>query len=199
MDNPSPTLIAAGVILLLVIIGCVIFAIRAKQRTDLRSQFGEEYDRTVRRTGSKRTAEKILQERQKRVADFNFRDLSAEEYSRFVEAWNNVQARFVDDPGGALGHADLVISDAMTARGYPVSDFEARAADLSVDHPKFVENYRAGRKVAVKHVAGEATTEEMRRALINYRALFEDLVKDPSVLLSENLADERPDSVRSRP
>ena len=102
--------------------------------------------------------------------------LSDFDRSRFRDAWAQVQARFVDGPAGAVTEADQLLGDLMAARGYPVGDFETRAADISVDHPTVVQNYRSGHDIAVRHLKGQATTEDLRRAMIHYRALFEDLI-----------------------
>jgi hypothetical protein len=148
--------------------------VRRTQR--LQQQFGAEYERSVRQDG-RAQAESELAERQKRVEDFNLRPLLASEAQRFVSLWTDTQARFVDDPGGAVSDADRLVGDVMQERGYPVGDFEQRAADVSVDHPQLVSNYRAAHNIADRHSHGQASTEDLRQAMVHYRALFTDLLE----------------------
>ncbi len=150
-----------------------------KRRTEiLRSHFGPEYDRTVREIGPSR-AEAALLEREKRVEKFSLRDLTAEERERFLSEWRSVQSHFVDTPKKAVTAADRLVDRLMLTRGYPVTDFEQRAADISVDHPRVVDNYRAAHQIAIRHRAGEATTEDLRKAILYYRSLFDDLLQEP--------------------
>lgn len=147
-----------------------------KQRSRrLHARFGPEYERAVEEHGP-RGAVAELEHRQKRVEAFDIRNLTSAERDRFSEAWRVQQTRFVDDPRGAVAEADRLCGDAMRARGYPVTDFEQRAADLSVDHPRVVEHYRSAHAIASKHERGGATTEDLREAMVHYRALFEDLL-----------------------
>jgi hypothetical protein len=155
------------------------FFSRQRRSTALREQFGPEYDRAVRTSGDRRQAEQELAARQERVRQLHIRPLPAEEQARYADAWRTTQGRFVDDPPGAIGEADNLIGQVMQARGYPVGDFEARAADLSVDHPKVVSNYRAAHRLAQASAAGQASTEDLRQAFVHYRALFEELVETP--------------------
>jgi len=172
MDPKLIVAIAAAVVVVLVIAWVVI----RKQRTiKLRRRFGLEYDRAVRESGPKR-AESVLLEREKRVREFPIRELTADERERFVTEWRIVQSRFVDDPQAAVGDADLLVDQLMQARGYPTSDFEQRAADISVSHPQVVDNYRAAHQIAVRHKQGQASTEDLRNAIIYYRSLFDDLL-----------------------
>jgi hypothetical protein len=120
-----------------------------------------------------------LAARQERVQQLHLRPLPADEQRRYAEAWRRTQARFVDDPAGAINEADTLIGRVMQARGYPVGDFEARAADLSVDHPQVVRNYRAAHQLAQASGRGQASTEDLRQALVHYRALFEELLETP--------------------
>jgi len=133
----------------------------------------------VNEGGSRRKAEAALDERADRVERLHIRPLSAGDRARFVEAWGRVQARFVDGPGGAVIDADQLLGDVMSTRGYPVSDFEQRAADISVDHPLVLAHYRAAHQSAVRQTQGQATTEDLRQAMIHYRTLFEELVNEP--------------------
>jgi hypothetical protein len=160
----------------IVVLAVVWFAIRRRRMAKLRQRFGPEYARLARDRGARR-ADAILVERQRRVEKFQIHRLSADERERFVSEWRGIQAHFVDDPAGAVTAADLLVGRLMEALGYPVSDFEQRAADISVDHPRVVENYRAAREIALRHRNGDATTEDLRNSMIYYRSLFDDLVE----------------------
>ena len=160
-----------------VVIGVVSYIAAHRHRTTaLRSQYGSEYDRTVRHASSRRTAEAELARRQERVESLDIRPLLAEQRELFEQQWHDLQEMFVEDPGGAVNHADSLVMDVMRTRGYPVANFEQRAADLSVHHARFVRNYRAARDVAARHRRAEATTEELRRAMVYYHELFDDLL-----------------------
>jgi hypothetical protein len=135
----------------------------------------------LKEDGSRRHAEAGLKERTERVESLNIRPLAPGDRARFVESWSRVQARFVDGPGGAVTEADQLLRDVMSTRGYPVSDFEQQAADISVDHPLVMENYRTAHAIAVRQTQGQANTEDLRQAMIHYRTLFEDLVSEPEV------------------
>jgi hypothetical protein len=143
---------------------------------NLRRRFGPEYDRAVQERGPQQ-AETVLLEREKRVREFPIRELAADERERFVTEWRIVQSRFVDDPRAAVAEADLLVDRLMQARGYPTSDFEQQAADISVSHPQVVGNYRAAHQIAVRHRQGQASTEDLRNAIIYYRSLFDDLLQ----------------------
>jgi len=166
------------VVVLLVVIGVVAWLlIQRRQTEELRERFGPEYKRTVNELGDPRRAESELAAREKRLEQFNIRPLTAQEHERFAQAWRSTQARFVDDPTKAIKEADRVVVDLMRTRGYPIGDFEQRAADISVDHPTVVENYRAARDIAIANERGAADTEDLRKAFVHYRALFEDLLE----------------------
>jgi hypothetical protein len=173
----SELLILVAVCLLVAIAIGVGLSLRQRQTRRLREKFGPEYGRTVSRVGDRTKAESELRDRQRRVARLRIEPLAPGEAERFDRAWKTVQARFVDDPASALAEADDLIRELMARRGYPVGDFEARAADISVDHPRVVENYRQAHAIALRHQRGESNTEELRRALIHYRALFDDLLE----------------------
>jgi len=161
----------------LVVAGIVAWYSLRKRRTEkLRAQFGAEYERAVKEDGGRRHAEAGLKERTARVESLNIRPLTAGDRARFGESWSRVQARFVDGPGGAVTEADQLLRDVMSTRGYPVSDFEQRAADISVDHPLVMENYRTAHAIAVRQTQGQANTEDLRQAMIHYRTLFGELV-----------------------
>jgi hypothetical protein len=142
----------------------------------LRSKFGPEYNRAVQETGSKYRAESKLEKLEKRVEKLSIQRLSPDAADRFRDSWHAIQAEFVDDPKTALKDADRLLAEVMTARGYPVSDFDERAAEISVNHPLLVEHYRAGHEIALRHAQGLASTEDMRQAMIHYRTLFDDLL-----------------------
>ncbi|GAB7553280.1 hypothetical protein NRB_27860 [Novosphingobium sp. 11B] len=179
MVTLSPLAIAVGVIALAVLVGVVVTVMRSRHTARLRDRFGDEYDRTVDQSGSTYKAETVLHEREQRVAAFDIRPLQPARREAFVRTWLEVQAQFVDDPAGAVQRADVLLADVMTARGYPVADFDQRYEDLSVDHGEVVAHYRTGHHIAASHARGEAGTEELRRAMIHYRALFDDLVNEP--------------------
>jgi hypothetical protein len=165
--------IAAVVVLALIVWN----ALRARRTRTLREGFGPEYDRTVADAPSKREAEAELDERLKRREELDVKPLSPEARDRYVESWRVTQARFVDDPGGAIAEADVLIQQVMRERGYPVEDFEQRAADVSVDHPDVVNNYRAAHGISIAHEREKATTEDLRQAMVHYRSLFDDLLE----------------------
>jgi hypothetical protein len=175
-----------SMVIALVIALAVVLAIAAavwfymqKQRTQrLRSKFGPEYDRTIRSEGDARHAERVLQDRQKRIERIEIRPLSGEEQDRFARAWEQEQANFVDQPRQAVRNADRLVKEVMETRGYPMGDFEQRAADVSVDHPVVVENYRVAHLIAERDEQDIVGTEELREAMIHYRALFADLLHD---------------------
>ena len=152
----------------------------ARRRRELQGTFGPEYERTVEEAESKREAEAELRERQERREGLEIRPLAPGARDRYLRAWEQTQARFVDDPAAAVGEADDLIQDVMRERGYPVEDFDQRAADLSVDHPGVVDHYRSAHNIARRHVRGEADTEELRQALVHYRSLFDELLETRS-------------------
>jgi hypothetical protein len=173
----DPILIAAVIAVVLIAAGAFWFYNRRQRTERLASRFGPEYQRAVETTGDRSAAERELESREKRVSTLEIRRLSVDEHDRYAAEWRSVQARFVDDPGGAVTEADRLVEQLMEARGYPVGDFEQRAADVSVDHPQVVEEYRAADAIAGRHAAGQADTEELRQAMVHYRALFDDLLE----------------------
>ena len=164
--------IAAVVVLALVLWS----ALRARRTRTLKEGFGPEYDRTVADAPSKREAEGELLERQKRRDELDVKPLDPAARERYAEEWQATQARFVDDPGGAIAEADVLIQRVMRERGYPVEDFEQRAADVSVDHPEVVNNYRAAHAISIAHERERASTEDLRLAMQHYRSLFDELL-----------------------
>jgi len=152
---------------------------RRRRRVKLRETFGPEYDRVVRREGDPRKAEGVLEFRKKRRERLHIHRLTSSDRSSFAVRWNEVQARFMDDPRGAVTVADSLITDVMQTRGYPIGEFDQRAADLSVDYPLIVENYRAAHEIATLHGEGKASTEDLRQAMVHYRLLFQELLDEP--------------------
>lgn len=173
MDPKVVALIVIGVVAGLLIIWAIV---RQRRMANLKKRYGPEYDRIVLESGP-RKAEATLLEREKRVEKFHIRALPVDERERFITDWRNVQSRFVDDPKDAVSQADQLVERLMHARGYPMTDFEQRAADISVTHPQVVSNYRAAHQIALRHQLGQATTEDLRQAMIYYRSLFDDLLE----------------------
>jgi hypothetical protein len=166
------------VLIAVVLIGAIAWITLSRIRSQrLRDRFGPEYERTVRTEGNLRKAEAALEARAKRVQSLHIRALSPADADRFDLSWRAVQARFVDDPHGAVTEAVKLVGEVMAARGYPVGEFEQRVADISVDHPDVVVNYRAAREIAALPAQGKTTTEDLRQAMVHYRALFRDLLE----------------------
>jgi hypothetical protein len=173
----TTTAVIILIVAIIVVAALVLFQLRQQRSKRLRSHFGPEYERAVREYGSRPKAEEALQARERRMEKFHVHSLSAHERDRFADQWHDVQARFVDDPPGSIREADRLVCDVMMARGYPMSDFDRRAEDLSVDHPHVIRNFRAAHAIALKHERGQATTEELRKALVYYRDLFDELLE----------------------
>jgi hypothetical protein len=175
-------LIAGVVAMVLIIVVAVALYVRNRRKTTagFRKRFGSEYDRAVLEHGSEHKAEAKLADRETRVENLKIRALTVAERGRYSADWQSVQSRFVDHPKSAVTEADELVSSLMQARGYPVADFDQRAADISVDHPRLVENYRSAHGVAVRLGRDEASTEDLRTAMIQYRNLFDELVQEQS-------------------
>ena len=169
-------LIILAVVIVATLAAVALIVSRRRRSEHLKQHFGREYEHALELKGDRAKAEAELAEREKRVEKLDIRPLDPAERERFTAQWTEVQARFVDDPPRAVAFADALLGDVMKARGYPLSDFEQRAGDISVEHPAVVEHYRAGHDIAVRHERGKAGTEDLRQAMIHYRALFEDLV-----------------------
>jgi hypothetical protein len=167
------------VVIVAVIVAAAIvvwLAARSRRTSHLQERFGSEYGRVVEEQGDRRQAESELVDREKRREKLDIRPLPAEAQRRYAESWREVQARFVDAPGAAIHEADALVTSVMSERGYPMDEFDQRAADISVDHPEVVDNYRAAHGIAQRSDAGEASTEDLRQGLVHYRALFERLL-----------------------
>jgi hypothetical protein len=170
---------------ILIVIGAAILAaalawstFQARRRQRLQERFGPEYDRTVADAPSRREAETELDAREKRREELAIRPLEPQSRDRYASLWQNTQATFVDDPAAAVAEADSLIQEVMRERGYPVEDFEQRAADLSVDHPNVISNYRAAHGISIANESGKASTEDLRTAMVHYRALFQELLEE---------------------
>jgi uncharacterized protein YneF (UPF0154 family) len=184
MENTSIIIIVVLVVVIIGIILGLVFA-RRKRSEQLHEKFGPEYDRTVQSMGDEKKAQTELNERQKHVEALDIRPLSVSERERYLADWTAVQSKFVDEPGQAIVDADRLIMEVMQLRGYPISDFEQRAADISVKYPALVSNYRGAREIADKNKQQQANTEELRQAMIYYRSLFEELLKTESAIGEE--------------
>ena len=175
MNNDLLIVIAITVVAVLIVAGAWMFA-RRRRTAALRARFGPEYDHVLHSARTPAEAEQVLRERQLRVESFSIRPLSREDADRFSAAWRNVQAKFVDEPRAAVLEAERLIGEVMRSRGYPVDDPDRRLDDLSVDHAPVLDHYRAGREIVARHESGSASTEDLRQAMVHFRALFDDLV-----------------------
>jgi hypothetical protein len=174
----SPGIIIA-IVVALIVIGVIVWLVSRTRRTHtLKESFGPEYDRVVGDTGSRREAENILVERRKRVEALDTRPLTRSEQQHFTDVWRNVQAKFVDDPSGAVNDADRLIGEVMSTRGYPHDMYEQRTDVASVAAPDAVQDYRTAHEIALRNQGGQASTEDLRSAMIQYRSLFERLVQE---------------------
>ena len=179
MDPKLMVLIAVAI----VVVALIAWLYMRKRTTEnLRQKFGPEYEREVMEQGSERKAEAVLADREKRIEKLHIRNLDPVEQERFKKEWESVQSHFVDSPKGAITEADELVSTVMKTRGYPMSDFDQRAADISVDHPRVVQNYRAAHGIAMRADKDQAGTEDLRVAMIHYRSLFGELVRPPETI-----------------
>jgi hypothetical protein len=179
MNTVPPNTLILAIVLVVVAIAAVagFFLYKQKQSQRLRRRFGPEYGRTVTELGGQTKAETELKQREERVARLNITPLTPTDAARFTTAWNGLQSRFIDNPKGVVAEADHLVRELMTKRGYPMGDFERRAADISVDHPGVVATYRAAQVIAARDMRGEADTEELRKAVVHYRTLFDELLE----------------------
>ena len=177
MNDPATGTFVA---IALILIACIAiwFIFRHRRSRNLRDRFGPEYDRVVRKEGNVRRGEGVLEFREKRRDRLHIRPLSAADQRSFSMRWNDVQGQFVDDPEGSVNEADHLLNEVMRARGYPVTDFEEQSDLISVDHPIVVENYRAAHTLASNRAQGQITTEGLRKAMVHYRTLFDELLRD---------------------
>ncbi|GAS88391.1 hypothetical protein [Mycolicibacterium brisbanense] len=172
-------IVIAVVVLIIVVLALIAGAsmMRKKRSDRLKDQFGPEYERAVDTAGGQRAAEKELLARERKHNKLDITELTPQSRARYEQAWQETQARFVDDPSQSVSEADRLVTEVLRERGYPIDDFEQRAADISVDHPKVVEHYRAGHILHLAQQRGEIGTEAQREALVHYRTLFEELLR----------------------
>jgi uncharacterized protein YneF (UPF0154 family) len=175
--------IVVVIIVVVLVAGAIagFYVYQRKQSSRLQDRFGPEYERTVREAGHRRSAEKVLHEREKRRSDFELRPLSESAMTGYRNEWAEIQQEFVDDPATAVRSADVMVVRMMRDRGYPVDDFERRVDDISVDHPEIAQHYREAHAVAVKQADGTADTEQLRQAVTSYRRLVDALLDDSSL------------------
>jgi hypothetical protein len=178
MDQHQLAVLVALVAVVVVVIAVGYLLIRKRRSQTLRERFGPEYDRVVKKEGDVHRGEDVLQFRAKRMEKLQIRALSPSDHTNFASQWTTVQSQFVDAPKNAVSRADELVNEVMKLRGYPVGDFEERAADVSVDHPVVVENYRAAHAIALRHNSGQASTEDLRQAMVHYHSLFNELLED---------------------
>jgi len=199
MNPLTIAIIAFFALAVIVAIAFSVWMYTSNKRTKrLRSEFGPEYRRVARAEGDASAAEKVLQERQARVKKLEIKPLSEQQRNEFADAWETAQAEFVDDPTAAVVHADALVQEVMHVRGYPVADFDQRVADVSVDHPAVVQNYRLAHDIAVKHDHQDVGMEKLREAMLHYRALFADLLHDGGLQPVRDVRGERrPDVQRA--
>jgi hypothetical protein len=178
------TYIIIIVVLVLVVLGLILGSVFSKRQRSKRYQkkFGPDYDATATSMGSQTKAQKEMDDRKKHVDSLDIRSLSLSEREKYLSEWKAVQAKFIDQPGPATVEADHLIMEVMQLRNYPVSDFDQRAADISINYPEFVSNYRLARAIAIKNEQHKADTEELRQALVHYRALFNELLVTEEVV-----------------
>jgi hypothetical protein len=183
MNLDTNTLTGLGILGVLAVLGLAAWLMQhLNQSQRLQQRFGAEYARTVERLGSREKAEAELRAREVRVQRMHIEALTPSDAARFAQEWKLLQGHFVDNPSGTLADADRLVRELMLRRGYPMAAFERRAADISVDHPAVVENYRAAHDIALRDQRAETSTEDLRRAVLHYHALFDDLLEVAPVL-----------------
>ncbi|MEU1604996.1 hypothetical protein [Micromonospora matsumotoense] len=177
----SPTQIVLLVLVVLVVAALVAVAVVANRRRALRSRFGPEYDRVVAEQDSRGAAERELRERERRHAELELTPLSPQDRARYAAAWEELQVRFVDSPAETVGDADELVSRLIADRGYPTGEFTEQVAHLSVEHARTLTHYREAHEIRLRNERGEAGTEDLRQAVVHYRALFADLLGEEPV------------------
>jgi hypothetical protein len=181
MDPKILTAIILAVVAVIVVVAAVVYE-RRRRSEQIRQKFGHEYERLARQQGDPQRAEALLVEREKRVSQLKLRTLPAPERDRYLQQWAFVQKRFVDDPKGAVTGADRLVTEVMSARGYPMTEFDQRADDISVNYPNAVGNYRTAHEIVLRHGKGQASTEDLRKAMVHFRSLFDELLGAPAVV-----------------
>jgi hypothetical protein len=167
-----------------------------RRTKELRSKFGPEYRRVAQAQGDAAKAEQLLREREQRVKKLDIKPLTEAQRNSFADEWEHTQAQFVDDPTAAVTRADALVQEVMTVRGYPVTDFDHRVADVSVDHPVVAQNYRLAHAIAVRHEEEGVAMEKLREAMLHYRALFADLLHDGGLQPVRDVRGEKPERIR---
>jgi hypothetical protein len=182
----DPKIVTAIIVVIAVVAVIAVLLITRRRKTEhLKQKFGSEYDHLVQEHRDPKLAETVLAEREKRVSQFEIRTLPAAERDRYAQLWAFVQKKFVDDPKAAVNEADKLVTDVMRARGYPMAEFSQRAADISVNYPDAVANYRAAHEIVLRHGRGQASTEDLRKAMVHFRSLFDELLGKPGVAHKE--------------
>jgi hypothetical protein len=182
----DPKIVTAIIVLIAVVaVLAVLFLTRRRKTEHLKQKFGSEYDRVVHQHGDPQRAETVLEQREKRVSRFEIRTLPPAERDGYVQLWAFVQKKFVDDPKAAVNEADRLVTEVMKARGYPMGEFNQRADDISVNYPNAVANYRAAHDIVMRHGQGQASTEDLRKAMVHFRSLFDELLGKPGVAHKE--------------
>lgn len=180
MDTNNPQAWVIAIIVVIAVVALALFVVREqrqRQSRRLQERFGREYERAVSEHGDRTKAESELRARERRIEKLKIVPLAPAEAARFSQDWNGLQSRFVDSPKGVVMEADRLVRELMVKRGYPMGDFERRAADISVDHPALVDAYRSAQAIATRDQRGEASTEELRKAVVYYRTLFDELLE----------------------
>jgi hypothetical protein len=173
----TTAIVVIVIVAAVIVLAAIAVAVSRRRRSQqLQQRFGTEYQHVVTDTGSRRDAEQELESREKRRSELDIRPLDREARDDYAASWEEIQAAFVDSPSDAVGRADRLVHQVMSHRGYPVDDFEQRAADISVDHADVVSDYRAAHDISLRNDAGEASTEDLRLAMVHYRSLFSDLL-----------------------
>jgi FtsZ-interacting cell division protein ZipA len=182
----DPKILTAIIVIVAILAVVAVLLVARRRKTEhLKQKFGSEYDRVVHQHGDSQRAETVLTQREKRVSHFELRTLPPTERERYAQQWAFVQRKFVDDPKGAVNQADRLVTDVMNARGYPMSEFNQRADDISVNYPNTVGNYRAAHDIVVRHGRGQSSTEDLRKAMVHFRSLFDELLGKPGVARKE--------------
>ena len=183
----DPKIVTAIIVVIAVVaVVAVLFITRRRKTEHLKQRFGSEYDRLMHQHGGDpQRAETVLEQREKRVSRFEIRTLPPAERDRYTELWAFVQKKFVDDPKGAVNEADSLVTDVMKTRGYPMGEFNQRADDISVNYPNAVSNYRAAHEIVMRHGKGQASTEDLRKAMVHFRSLFDELLGNTGVAHKE--------------
>ena len=182
----DPKILTAVIVIVAILAAVAVLFITRRRKTEhLKQQFGSEYDRLVHQHGDPQRAETVLAAREKRVSHFELRTLPPTERERYAQEWAFVQRKFVDDPKGAANEADRLVTDVMNARGYPMSEFNQRADDISVNYPNAVGNYRSAHDIVLRHGRGQSSTEDLRKAMVHFRSLFDELLGTSGVAHKE--------------